>query len=277
MIKKSALLTSLAFGLPLIAMGCGPEDIAQDDTPVDPDNVGTLSVIADGESRLRDGFESKDGWNLSFNHDYVTFNNIEAHQTEPPFDANSDDDLEPTASATLLESPTTVDLVGEDPTPTVASGEAPAGMYNALYWEVVTAESGDAEGSTLYLEGTAEKDDRTVDFVISLDKPVAHTCGEYVGDERKGILEAGGEAELETTFHFDHFFGRADRGMDESPNSEAFGFEPFLEYADGDSINVASEQLQEDLDDDLYDTLVYSVTELGHVGEGHCRIRNLYL
>ena len=75
---------------------------------------------------------------------------------------------------------------------------------------MVEADQGPAQGSTIVLEGTAEKEGRTVDFTMSFDQPLGYTCGQYVGDERKGILQGTEGAELETTFHFDHIFGDGD-------------------------------------------------------------------
>ena len=266
---------------PMGLVGCetgadAPPPTAQTAPETAMTGQGTLTLIADAEDRMREGFVSKDGWQLNFNHAYVTFNNIRAYQTDTPFDP--DQGTEPSATSTLeiLTSPQTVDLVGSaEDTPTVTVTQAPAGHYNALYWEIISATDGPAQGSTLLLQGTAEKEGRTIDFTIGLDKPVGHYCGEFIGDERKGFLEAGGATELETTFHFDHFFGRADRPIDQSPNDQAIGFEPFANLAEGNTLNITSQQLQSRLSAEDYNTLVYSVTELGHVGEGHCRIEQL--
>lgn len=272
--QKQVLLASFVIGLPLGSMGCGNQ-IAQQDSETASEETGTLNVVANGEDIIREGLTTKDGWEIKFDHAYVTLNNIKAHQTDPPFDANSEEEPQPTTSVTLLESAETIDLLSENPTPMVAKTEAPAGMYNAFYWEIVSNQDGNTEGSTITLEGIATKEGRNLDFMISFDHPIANTCGEYVGEERKGILEAGGEAELEATFHFDHLFGISDLPADDPMNEEALGFDPFVEYAEGDSINVDSEQLQENLDEASYETLVSNLTNLGHVGEGHCRVKNL--
>ncbi len=274
MIKKQFLTGFFLFGLPFGIMGCNNE-IAQQNQQTPAEGAGTLKVVANGESIIRDGLRSKDGWDLSFNHVYVTLNNIKAHQTNPPFDPDSEEDPQPTTTATILESPETVDLAGDAATPTITTAEAPAGMYNAFAWEVVPAETGEAEEATVLLEGTAEKQGRSLDFTISLNQPLASTCGEYVGDERKGIVEAGEQGELEATFHFDHLFGIAELPADDPMNAEALGFEPFVQYAEGDSINVNSQQLQANLNENLYETLISNLKGLPHVGEGHCRVEQL--
>lgn len=279
---KLFLLAGLVLLAPMTLVGCEPgadtprTTADTETTAANGQESGTLTLIADAEDRMREGFTSKDGWQLNFNHAYVTFNNIRAYQANSPFDPDRDNEPNATATVNLLSSPQTVDLVGgSEDIPTVTTATAPPGHYNALYWEMVTATDGEAAGSTLLLEGSAEKEGRTINFVIALDKPVSHYCGEYIGDERKGFLEANSTTELETTFHFDHFFGRSDRAIDESPNNAAIGFEPFANLAEGDTLNINSQQLQEGLSEEDFQTLVFSVTELGHVGEGHCRIQQL--
>ena len=131
--------------------------------------------------------------------------------------------------------------------------DAPTGHYNAISWEMTKASSGPATGYSLVIIGTAEKDGRSVDFAINVDEECEYSCGEYVGDERKGILEQGGTADLEMTFHFDHIFGDADTPMDDDLNVSALGFDPFAD---------AGESGQSDLD--------MAELHLGHVGEGHC-------
>lgn len=59
------------------------------------------------------------------------------------------------------------------------------------------------QGNNLVIIGKAEKDGKLIDFNIKVDKQYQYLAGEYVGDERKGIVEAGKEADLEMTFHFD--------------------------------------------------------------------------
>ncbi|CDM95676.1 hypothetical protein SPLC1_S511080 [Arthrospira platensis C1] len=278
--KQLLWLTGLILLAPMALVGCAPETETATETAneivTNGQEGGTLTLIADAEDRMREGFVSKDGWELNFNHAHATFNNIRAYQAQSPFDPDTDSQPDYITLVELLNSPTTVDLVGgTEDTPTVTTAIAPPGHYNALSWEMVTATEGEFAGSTLVLDGTAERDGRTINFTIALNKPVAHFCGEYVGDERKGFLEANGVAKLETTFHFDHFFGRSDRPIDQSPNDEAIGFQPFANIAEGDTLNVTSQELQQLLTEEEYNTLVFSVTELGHVGEGHCRIELL--
>jgi len=86
--------------------------------------------------------------------------------------------------------------------------------------------------------GTAEKDGEVIDFSLGIELEVAYLGGDFVGDIRKGILSAGDSAEVEMTFHLDHFFGRDDKDPDDPMNLEAFGFGPLAELAVDGSVVV---------------------------------------
>lgn len=218
--------------------------------------AGTLQFHANGEDFVREGFVSKDGWSIKFDHVYITLADVSAYQTDPPYDPHSGGDIKGKVEVGL-DKVYTVDLAegGADASP-ILVGEAknaPAGHYNAISWKMVKASSGPASSYSLVMIGTAEKDGRSVDFTINVDEECSYSCGEYVGDERKGILEQGGTADLEMTFHFDHIFGDAETPMDDELNLAALGFEPFADTAEGRKVDMNMGELH-----------------LGHVGEGHC-------
>lgn len=273
--KKALLFAGLVFLTPVGLVGCGSEG----DTAADTEAVtngssaeGTLEVVANGESFVQEGFVTKDGWQVDFDHVYVTLDDVTAYQTDPPFDPDQAAEPEATQTVTILEEPETVDLAGEAATPVVATATAPKGNYNALSWDVVPAESGEAAGSTIVLDGTAQKDGRTIDFVLKFDQPLSYTCGQFVGDQRKGILQNTDEAELEATFHFDHIFGDGNAPADDAINTGAIGFEPLANLAEGETLEANSEQLEAQLSTEDYTTLTEAIEGLGHVGEGHCRV-----
>ncbi len=234
--------------------------------------AGTLEVRANGEDFVRQGFVSKDGWTINFDHVYVHLTNVKAYQTEPPFDPEAGAELDPVTEVVLVESQT-VDLAEGDASadPILLSGiEAPAGRYNALSWEMSNASEGPAENQTLVMMGTAEKEGQTIDFTIQIDQEFAYTCGDFVGDERKGILESGSTADLEATFHFDHIFGDGDAPMDDEINTGALGFDPLAAIASESTLTVTMADLEAQLSPDEYETLNAMLVSLGHVGEGHC-------
>jgi hypothetical protein len=217
---------------------------------------GTLQFYSNGEDFVRQGFVSKDDWSISFDHVYITLVDITAYQTDPPYDPHEGGSIDGEVTISL-DGAYTVDLAegGPDAAP-ILVGEmqnAPAGQYNAISWSMVKAKSGPAAGYSLVMMGNAEKGGQTVDFTINIDEECSYNCGEYVGDERKGILSEGGTAGLEMTFHFDHIFGDAGTPLDDDLNQCALGFEYFIDYADGTTAKIDMDEMH-----------------LGHVGEGHC-------
>lgn len=220
---------------------------------------GELSIFANGESLATQGFVApeltRDGWQLTFDHVFVTVSDIVAMQTEPPYDAGAGGAPAATVSVALQpRGPRTVDLTETDDDGRVLLGTvaAPAGHYNAVSWGVVPAIEGEWAGQSVVFIGTAVRGDRTVDFVLTGADSHAYVCGEYVGDERKGFVEDGGGADLELTFHLDHVFGRADKGLDDPMNVAARGFDAFA-GGGTQAIDLAG-------------------LHIGHVGEGHCAI-----
>lgn len=270
------LLGSLLLIPATVLIGCGAEETANvETTNANSGDMGTLALVANGEDFVRQGFVTSDGWQIDFDHVYVTLENVTAYQTNPPFDPDKSNEIKATEEVTLLEAPQTVDLAeGEaDAEPVlVTTAQAPKGTYNAISWNIVEATEGEAAGSTIVLEGTATKAGKTVDFVMSFDQPLEYTCGQYVGDSRKGILTNTEQAELETTFHFDHIFGDADAPADDYLNQNAVGFEPFANLAENGTVNADMETLQSRLSSEDYSRLVAAIEGLGHVGEGHCAV-----
>lgn len=285
--KQIAITAFLVFLAPAILQGCATNEsptaeepaIENTETAANPnttetstEQTGTLQLVANGEDFIRQGFVTKDGWEMSFDHVYITLADVTAYQTDPPFDPEAGKEIEASQQVSL-DQPQTVDLAAGDDNADpvlIKEIEAPAGRYNALSWQMVPASSGEAEGYPLVLDGTATKDGRTIDFVIKMSPELAFTCGDYVGEARKGILEPGGSADLEATFHFDHLFGDAEAPAEDEINTGALGFEPFAALAQDGQLDVESATLQERLPAADYSKLLGILPSLGHVGEGHC-------
>lgn len=248
MVRKLSISLSIIVFAAVCTMiiGCGGGESA----------AGTLQFYANGEDFVRQGFVSKDGWSISFDHVYINLADINAYQTAPPYDPHSGDSINGEVTVSL-DKAYTIDLAegGEDALPIAVDefADAPAGHYNAISWKLVKAVSGSAAGYSLVMTGTAEKEGRVVDFTISIDEECGYSCGEYVGDERKGIVADSGTADLEMTFHFDHIFGDAETPLDDDLNIGAVGFEPFADTVEGGQVDINMTELH-----------------LGHVGEGHC-------
>lgn len=238
------------------------------------DGTGTLLITANGEDFVRQGFVTKDGWQVNFDNVYVTLADISAYQTDPPFDP--DKQAQPNAIYEVdVSAPITVDLAAGDETaaPIVVEkvSSAPAGRYNALAWEVVPAETGPSEGYSITMIGTATKEGSAVPFQIQLDDTLGFVCGDFIGDDRKGILGKDETAEVEATFHFDHLFGDNEQPASEDINVGALGFDPIAALASDGRVVVSSDDLEQNLDKADFEALQMLLPSLGHVGEGHCK------
>ena len=253
------VLSAMILGL---LLGCGSQE------------PGTLQFYANGEDFVRQGFVSKDGWSISFDHVFIHLGDVAGYQTDPPYDPHEggeiDADEEVGLDGTYL-----IDLAegGPDAEPILVGQvpDAPAGRYNALGWRMLKATDGPAAGYSLVIVGSGEKEGQRVGFVIQVDTEYEYACGEYVGDQRRGILQEGGNADLEMTFHFDHIFGDAETPLDDALNVEAPGFEPFAVVAGGAGMLQADlGELQEAMAPADYQKLIDILPTLGHVGEGHC-------
>jgi hypothetical protein len=237
------------------------------------DEAGTLTFTANGEDFIRQGFTSRDGWDITFDNVRVHLSNITAYQSNPPYDP---DEMGPKIEATetlQLSEDFVLDLAaGDADAPPIEVGEVVAapGRYNALSWEMLPAESGDMAGYSLIMSGTAAKEGTTLPFTIGIEESYTNLCGEYVGDVRKGILQAGAVTDLEMTFHFDHIFGDAGLPADDSLNTLAPGFEPFATMAADGEIQTDLTALAQALPAEEYQMLVDILPTLGHTGEGHC-------
>ncbi len=219
--------------------------------------TGSLTIVANGEDFVRDGFTTNDGWDIAFEHVYVNVGSITAYQTDPPFDATSAD--MPEGTQVGITDGSLIDL--KEPT-AIMLNHVPVGHYNALVWSM--------DGDAIQMIGTAVKQERTVAFDITVDEAYSYRCGEYVGDERKGFVETDAPADIEMTFHFDHVFGDAGVAADETVNVNAFGFTPFAALAADDTLTTRTSDLQAQLGAEEYGRLMKTFTSLGHVGEGHC-------
>jgi hypothetical protein len=121
------------------------------------------------------------------------------------------------------------------------------------------------------LIGNGKKEGQSIAFTLKIDQEYDYLCGDYVGDDRKGVLVENGLADLEATFHFDHIFGDGDSPADDSLNTIALGFDPLAALAPTDTVDLNLTELRAKLSSEDYTKLANALTSLGHVGEGHCR------
>ncbi|MEM9089678.1 MAG: DUF4382 domain-containing protein [Cyanobacteria bacterium P01_F01_bin.53] len=236
------------------------------------DGVGTLELRANGEDFVRQGFTTKDGWDITFDHVYAEVKDAIAYQADPPFDPDADKEISSQVDIKLVDS-ARVDMAEGDDTAEpilVEQVETSSGRYNALSWKITSTDA-----PSLLLVGTATRNDETLPFEIAMNPSVKFVCGDFVGEERKGLLKAGETADVEATFHFDHLFGDADLPADEVLNRGALGFDPFAALAQDDSVTVTPDILENQLTKVEKNQLTYFYESLGHVGEGHCRAEEI--
>lgn len=256
----------------LALLACSQKD------PIEPtaqleSSPGTLVITANGEDFVRQGFVSKDGWQIDFDSVYVTLAELKAYQSDPPFEPEKQ--ALPKAQETVeVASPITVDLAegDEDAEPIVVAeiNDAPGGRYNALSWTMVSPKEGPATGYPLMLVGTATKAGEAIDFQLQMSESLKFVCGDFIGDTRKGMLSSGETTDVEATFHFDHLFGDAEAPADDEINTGALGFEPIAALAENGEVSLTSDDLEQNLSKEDYKTLQTLLPSLGHVGEGHC-------
>ena len=228
---------------------------------------GELEFRVNGEDFVREGFVSKDGWQIQFEHVYISLSDVQAYQTDPPFDSATG--AQPEGNAVSAGTAQVVDLAaGDSEAEPILLSKVPAdvGQYNAISWVMAPADT----GHTIQLIGTATRDGQTIPFDIKVDRGYAYVCGEYVGDERKGFVDPGVTDDVEMTFHFDHIFGDAGVSAAEPLNTGALGFDPLAALAEGGALDVSLAGLEAGLSAAEYATLLDTLGTLGHVGEGHC-------
>ena len=243
---------------PYIAAACGALLLLSQAASAQT-GTGTLQFQANGEELAIKGFKApkltKDGWTLKFSNIYISVADVTAWQSVPSYNAEKGGEIAAKVKAGL-PGRHVLDLVkgaGKDGLVRAGQVQAPAGHYNALSWKMVKAESGPAAGYTTVFVGKASKGGKTVPFQLVSNEEVTYRCGEYVGDERKGLLKAGGKGNAEMTFHLDHIFGNAELGAGDALNKGAIGFEPF---AKGGKQSIALKG-----------------QHIGHSGEGHCNVQ----
>lgn len=290
--RQLLILASLTFLSPGALFGCTQGETQSNQTPAatqaetpattqtqaatapSAEGTGKLQVRANGEDFVRAGFVSKDGWKISFDHVYVNLADVTAYQSDPPFNSEKDSEVK-AKQKVVLDQAKTLDLAEGDekaqPILVEEVSNAPAGQYNALSWKMAKAEEGPAKGNTLVMDGTAQKDGQNIDFVIKIDQEYEYVCGEFVGDQRKGILQKDATADLEATFHFDHIFGDADTPASDDLNKGALGFAPLAALAKDGKLEADMAQLKSGLSAEDYQKFEKLLPSLGHVGEGHCK------
>lgn len=226
--------------------------------------TGTLIFKANGEDFVRQGFIDKNNW-------HITFNKLIINIVNPTSYSINDNNLN-----AELKGSFTVDLAeGDENAQPISIGKLesiPEGNYQSLKFDIKRINEGDNKGYSIIMVGTAKKDNLSIPFTIKLDEEMTFDGKEgYVGDELKGNVTAGQEADVEMTFHFDHIFGDIEAEALDHVNTGSVGFDFFYQFAENGVVNVSQDMMKNKAE---YPTLVHAIWTLGHLGEGHCEVSN---
>lgn len=270
MVWRSAAATAAVL-LTLAAVGCGGK---KENKHATAERTGTLVFTANGEALVREGLLSSDGWRIRFDTALVSLARPAAYQVKGSTGAGGEEGLPADAPGVVLEGNHVVDLAAGDSTadPVVigSAKDAPSGAYNALQFELVPMDTGTHAGASLVLSGRATKEGETpVDFAVALAPAMTVTCGGYVGEEMKGVLDTG-RAEVELTFHLDHLFGDGTRPPEDHVNAGALGFGWIAAAARDGKARVGPVEAAEALGEEGEARLERILRSLPHTGEGHC-------
>ncbi len=247
----------LAMGLVSVATGCAQ---AEPET-----STGQLRLVANGEAFTHEGLITKDGWEVEFERVMLNLDAVVASQNDAMAQDESD---APSQAVVLVDEPMVVDLTeGEAGAVTVVTQDAVStGAYTAIAWQLVSQ----PDTPAIQLIGVARKDDTTLNFQLQFDRPFVYECGEYVGDQRKGLVKPDETGELEITTHWDHLFGDGTSAPDDEINTGALGFTPIAAFANEGTVTISYSELMQKLSPEDAEILTKTLDGMGHVGEGHC-------
>ena len=226
-----------------------------------------LDVMVNGEAFAEAGMLSKDGWQISF--DEVTVTVGEVTVSGAPSDAEGDPVEVPwSLGEEGSETPPGFVAVSlQDGPVKLGPQEVPVGTYNQVQWQW-----GADATAAIALKGTAVQGDQSIPFNLRFPGEFQANCGDYVGDERKGIVTADSGGEVELTLHLDHMFGDGDSPPNDEINTKSFGFNPFLETASEEGIVVTPATWESWGTPALRQSLKDVLISMPHVGEGHCDV-----
>ncbi|MEO0847818.1 MAG: DUF4382 domain-containing protein, partial [Cyanobacteria bacterium J06648_1] len=88
-------IRTIAYGITLSALALiGIEHLNRQKSIAASTDGGTLTLVANGEDFVRQGFVSKDGWQIDFAHLFVNIGEAIAYSTEPAFEPQKNDTKE---------------------------------------------------------------------------------------------------------------------------------------------------------------------------------------
>jgi len=264
------------------------------------EEVGTARFTTWGEEYIEEGIPADpdggfvDGWEVTYDKFLVAFHEIEV--------ADADGEIAATSADSYF-----VDNVVPGKKDLVSFSDLPAKAWDRVSYQikpptadtkVVAGDSVDLElmleqGYSVYIEGSATKQDVTKTFKLGFDQATQYReCkAEQNGKTTLGIVVANGSEDVsELTTHGDHFFYDRLQGSSDSAVETSLRFDAIAAADDaGDADDaITFEELEEaPLDVELYDPSGLSASNMkdfmsalvrtvGHFrGEGECKVSNV--
>ena len=235
-----------------------------------------LDVMVNGEAFAEAGMLSKDGWQISFDEVTVTVGEITV--SGAPSDGGGDGVDVPWTLGEGAETAEAAEGEGETPPGFVAVSlqegpvklgpqPVPVGTYSQVKWRWGTDST-----AAIALKGTAVQGDQSIPFDLQLPGSFQAICGDYVGEERKGVVTADSGGEVELTLHLDHLFGDGEAAPNDEINTQSFGFNAFAETASEQGVVVTPATWDAWGTPALRQSLQDVLLSMPHVGEGHCDV-----
>jgi len=227
-------------------------------TPVER---GNLRFVANGEGFVANGFSDRNGWKIAFTKVIVNLTDITVERRDGKKTVSL-----PGVFITDLKA-------GNDATVTVGEVKnVKATEYRRLKWSIKKMNSGEYNGFSIVLVGTAEKAGKKINFTIKLDEEITWDAKNgYSGEKVKGIVKKGQTGEVEMTFHWDHVFGDKTQAPTHHVNQGSVGFDYFVKFAKNNTVEITQAELKEK-GKDLYKKLINAIHNMGHSGEGHAAV-----
>ncbi|MBF0235943.1 MAG: hypothetical protein HQK65_23355 [Desulfamplus sp.] len=245
--------------------------------------TGTLNFNVNGEDFIRNGFTSKDGWAISFDHAYCGISDYTAYTSS-------------TAESITTSGNYILDLKeGVDALNVHTNASAKAGHYDRISFSLCPINTSTAEfygsantnpssltsnfgSNVLVLTGQATSGSNVISFSFAFDQDLGWmSIGPYGSDDGTipDMLPPNETSAVEATFHIDHIFGDYSTPQGEGVNAGACGFQPFAELVPGENGTLTVNglfDLQNRLSGNVYSTFFKAFLTLGHSGEEHCLV-----
>lgn len=225
---------------------------------------GKLEFAVNGEDFVNNGFQEKNGWNITFDKVLINLSHITARLKGNSNKINLDKEY----FVNLKNTGNNIKIIE-------TKSNVEVGEYRELQWQMSRKKDGDYTGYSFILIGQAVKDDQKISFEIKLNEEVTWFCKDgYAGEELKGFVDKNKTGQVEMTFHLDHIFGDFNQSKNDPINKNAVGFDYFAKLANSNILKIDQNSLKEKTNKNDYHKFIRALQGIGHSGEQHTEIKN---